>query len=215
MDVKLRAWEKAGRARMRSPGRPPVGRIDHRRWFWEAIARGDTSVEAAAFAGSQGRSASGGFVRVAGCRRSPWTRRRRGICALPSARTLPCCAPRAKACARSPGRSGARRRRSRGNCAAMPRRAAGAWTTGRRWRSGMPSSAPSARRPPSSRSTTGCVSTWPSVCRARCAGPTARRCPDPSPGHGTGATSLVVRTAGGPARGARSRSRAAWRWTSR
>src|SRR3954463_5444134 len=29
-------------------------RVDHRRWFWEAIARGDTSVEAAAFAGVSG-----------------------------------------------------------------------------------------------------------------------------------------------------------------
>ncbi len=50
----VQAWEKAGRARMRSPGRPPVGRIDHRRRFWRAIARGDTSLEAAAFAGISG-----------------------------------------------------------------------------------------------------------------------------------------------------------------
>ena len=54
MGAKVGAWEKAGRARMRSPGRPPVGRMDHCRWFWEAIARGDTSVEAAAFAGVSG-----------------------------------------------------------------------------------------------------------------------------------------------------------------
>src|SRR5215210_5012994 len=54
MGAKVKAWEKAGRARMRSPGRPPVGRMDHRRWFWQAIARGDTSVEAAAFAGVSG-----------------------------------------------------------------------------------------------------------------------------------------------------------------
>src|SRR5215207_900769 len=54
MGAKVKAWEKAGRARMRSPGRPPVGRVDHRRRFWLAIARGDTSVEAAAFAGVSG-----------------------------------------------------------------------------------------------------------------------------------------------------------------
>jgi transposase-like protein len=54
MGAKVKAWEKAGRARMRSPGRPPVGRMDHRRWFWQAIARGDTSLEAAAFAGVSG-----------------------------------------------------------------------------------------------------------------------------------------------------------------
>jgi len=54
MGAKVKAWEKAGRARMRSPGRPPVGRVDHRRRLWLAIARGDTSVEAAAFAGVSG-----------------------------------------------------------------------------------------------------------------------------------------------------------------
>jgi hypothetical protein len=47
----LQAWEKAGRARMRSPGRPPVGRVDHRRWFWEAIARGVPSDAAGIEAG--------------------------------------------------------------------------------------------------------------------------------------------------------------------
>jgi IS30 family transposase len=39
---------------MRSPGRPPVGRVDHRRWFWEAIAEGASSEEAAAVAGVSG-----------------------------------------------------------------------------------------------------------------------------------------------------------------
>jgi IS30 family transposase len=47
----LRAWEKAGRERMRSPGRPPVGRVDHRRWFWAAIARGLPSDAAGVEAG--------------------------------------------------------------------------------------------------------------------------------------------------------------------
>jgi IS30 family transposase len=51
---KLRAWEKAGRPVMRSPGRPPVGRADHRRWFWEAIAEGASSEQAAAVAGVSG-----------------------------------------------------------------------------------------------------------------------------------------------------------------
>jgi len=54
MGAKVKAWEKAGRARMRSPGRPPVGRVDHRRRFWQAITRGDTSLEAAAFSGVSG-----------------------------------------------------------------------------------------------------------------------------------------------------------------
>jgi transposase, IS30 family len=54
MGRKVKAWEKAGRARMRSPGRRPVGRMDQRRSFWRAIAWGDSSLEAAAFAGVSG-----------------------------------------------------------------------------------------------------------------------------------------------------------------
>jgi IS30 family transposase len=54
MGRKVRAWERAGRLVMRSPGRPPVGRVEHRRWFWEEIARGLSSEEAAAAAGVSG-----------------------------------------------------------------------------------------------------------------------------------------------------------------
>src|SRR3954467_495078 len=54
MGGKVRAWEQAGRPVMRSPGRPPVGRVDHRRWFWEAIAEGASSEAAAAAAGVSG-----------------------------------------------------------------------------------------------------------------------------------------------------------------
>jgi IS30 family transposase len=39
---------------MRSPGRPPVGRLEHRQRFWVAIARGLSSEEAAAVAGVSG-----------------------------------------------------------------------------------------------------------------------------------------------------------------
>src|SRR5215217_3954414 len=54
MGQKVRAWEKAGRPVMQSPGRPPVGRADHRRWFWQAIAGGASSEEAAGAAGVSG-----------------------------------------------------------------------------------------------------------------------------------------------------------------
>jgi IS30 family transposase len=54
MGQKVRGWERAGRPVMRSPGRPPVGRVEHRRWFWEAIARGASSEEAAAATGVSG-----------------------------------------------------------------------------------------------------------------------------------------------------------------
>jgi transposase, IS30 family len=48
-----RGWasERTGRPAMRSPGRAPAGRREHRVRFWEAIARGVSSVEAAAEAG--------------------------------------------------------------------------------------------------------------------------------------------------------------------
>jgi IS30 family transposase len=48
-----RGWAASvtGRPVMRSPGRPPAGRREHRVRFWEAIARGATSVDAAAEAG--------------------------------------------------------------------------------------------------------------------------------------------------------------------
>jgi transposase, IS30 family len=49
--VRRRGADRAGRARMRSPGRPPVGRWEHRQRFWGAIARGVSSEDAAAEAG--------------------------------------------------------------------------------------------------------------------------------------------------------------------
>ena len=40
-----------GRPAMRSPGRPPIGRDEHHRLFWSAIARGVTSTDAGVEAG--------------------------------------------------------------------------------------------------------------------------------------------------------------------
>ncbi len=51
MARRVQAWERAGRKKMRSPGRPPVGRGEHRRRFWKAIARGLTSEAAGVEAG--------------------------------------------------------------------------------------------------------------------------------------------------------------------
>src|SRR5829696_5265901 len=51
MGEKRRAADRAGRPAMRSPGRPPVGRLEHRQRFWVAIARGLSSEDAAAEAG--------------------------------------------------------------------------------------------------------------------------------------------------------------------
>src|SRR6266498_4101947 len=49
--VRCRAADRAGRPRMRSPGRPSVGRREHRQRFWTAIVRGVSSEDAAAEAG--------------------------------------------------------------------------------------------------------------------------------------------------------------------
>ena len=96
------------------------------------------------------RLASGGFGRVAGCRRSPWPRRRGGTCRSPSARRSMFCAPAAPACGRSRVSSAGRRRRSPESCVATPRPAAVAWSTGPRPRSGTPTCGRGAPSPPSS-----------------------------------------------------------------
>ena len=51
MGAKRRRSDRAGRSAMRSPGRPPVGRREHRQRFWAAIARGASSEDAAVEAG--------------------------------------------------------------------------------------------------------------------------------------------------------------------
>src|SRR3712207_1556089 len=48
---KRRAADRAGRLAMRSPGRPPVGRREHRQRFWLAIAHGLSSEDAGVAAG--------------------------------------------------------------------------------------------------------------------------------------------------------------------
>ncbi|MGH2969246.1 MAG: IS30 family transposase [Solirubrobacteraceae bacterium] len=51
MGTKKRAADRAGRPAMRSPGRPPVGRLGHRQRFWAAVAGGLSSEDAAVEAG--------------------------------------------------------------------------------------------------------------------------------------------------------------------
>ena len=152
------ASEQTGRPVMRSPGRPAVGRREHRQRFWAAVARG---ARAARRPGSRRvcrrRSASGGFGRVVACRRSPWPRRRVGICRSWSARRSRFCVRRVRASARSPGGSGVRRRRSRVSCAATPPRVAAGWTIEPRRLSGTPTCAPGARSRRSWPSTHSCV----------------------------------------------------------
>ena len=49
--ITRRRADHAGRLPRRSPGRPPVGRREHRTRFWEAIARGLSSEDAGVAAG--------------------------------------------------------------------------------------------------------------------------------------------------------------------
>jgi IS30 family transposase len=51
MGARCRAADRAGRPAMRSPGRPPVGRREHRERFWLAIASGSSSEDAGVAAG--------------------------------------------------------------------------------------------------------------------------------------------------------------------
>jgi len=51
MGTRKRRSDRAGRAAMRSPGRPTAGRREHRQRFWAAIARGVSSEDAAAETG--------------------------------------------------------------------------------------------------------------------------------------------------------------------
>ena len=69
---------------------------------------------------------------------------RAATCRSPSGRRSRSCTRRTSACARSPGGSAGRRRRSRGSCGATPRPAAASSSTGRRSRSGRPSGGPAA-----------------------------------------------------------------------
>ena len=141
---------------MRSPGRPPVARREHRQRFWEAIARGLSSEEAAVVCGVS--PAVGNAVvpaGVAGCHRlslAPLSGRYLSFAEREEIAMLQ--GPGLSGCARSPAGWAGRRRRSRGSCAATPRPAAVGWSTGPRTRSGTPTGAPSARRPPSSPATT-------------------------------------------------------------
>jgi IS30 family transposase len=66
--VRRRAADRAGRPRMRSSGRPSVARREERQRFWEAIARGVSSEDAAAEAGVSTAVGSRWFRQAGGMR---------------------------------------------------------------------------------------------------------------------------------------------------
>ena len=156
---KRRRADRAGRPPMRSPGRPPVGRREHRQRFWEAIARGLSSEDARWRPACRRRSGRGGSAKAGGMPpislgpvvgALPVVRRARGDRDLARA---------GAGCVRSLGGWAGRRRRSRASCAATPRPVVAVWSIARRPPSGTPSGAPGARRSRSSPRTTRCGST--------------------------------------------------------
>ena len=204
------AAKATGRPAMRSPGRPPVARREHRQRFWLAISEGLSSEDAAAAAG---------VSPAVGAR---WFREGGG---MPTASPAPLLgrylsfAEREEiAILRAQGASGraiARRlrRRSHARYAGTLRHIAASWSIERPRRSGMPSDVRSVPRSPSSPATTSSMVTFRNGCQARSSGPTvwgwsALRC------AGLAVDMGAVSTDAGPRRGARSRSRTGCRSTS-
>ncbi len=77
MATRKRRSARSGRETLRSPGRPPVARGEHRRLFWSAIARGRASEDAAADAGISPAVGTRWFREAGGMppsHLSPWSR---------------------------------------------------------------------------------------------------------------------------------------------
>ena len=139
---KVRRADRALRPAMRSPGRPPVGRREHRERFWEGIAGGLSSEDAGVAAGvspvvgsrwfrENGGMAPFSFVPVSG----------RYLSLLSERRSL-FSTPVTVGCVRSPASWADHRRRSHVNCAATLQPVAEALSIGPRTRSGIRIGAP-------------------------------------------------------------------------
>jgi Helix-turn-helix domain len=197
---KRRAADRAGRPAMRSPGRPPVGRGEHRQRFWVAIAGGLPSEAAGVAAGVSPAVGTRWFREGGGMPtlsraplsgRSLWFAEREEIAIL-GAQDVG-----VRETARRLGRSP---RRSPGSWVATPRPVVGAWRIGPRPPPGTPTGEPSAPSWPSWLPTSGsgarCRSGW----RASSPGPTAWQCRARRSGGSVGGTG-VAPTAGGRTRG--------------
>ena len=205
-------WAAAatGRPAMRSPGRPPVARREHRQRFWAAIARGLSSEDAGVAAGVSPAVGSRWFREGGGMPPSRGSCRIRAVtCRSLSGRRSRSAALAVMASARSPGSWAAHRRRCRGSCGATRAPGAARWSTGR--------DCAVAPRPPG-RPPEGRQAGVQPAAAPVCAGPagrgdprarTAGRCRARWRGSGTGGTSHTARTGAGPLPGARADRRAA------
>src|SRR4051812_25620813 len=149
MTNRKRRSARSGRPPLLSPGRPPVAGRDEQRRFWAAIASGMASEDAAVAAGVPQaigtrwfRKAGGMPPAIFGRSAKPLSGRYLSLAEREELAILHAQSAGVREIARQMGRS---RRRSRGSCGAMLRRAAGAWTIGQPQRSGMPTGRPSAR----------------------------------------------------------------------
>ena len=150
--VKGREAVRALRPAMRSPGRPPVGRREHRERFWEGIAGGLSSEDAGVAAGVSPAVGSRWFREYGGM--APF------VFVSVSGRYL------------SFGRSHV-------SCAATLQPVAEGLSIGPRLRSGIRIGGPAARRSRSSLRTTPCATTWRIVWVGRSPARMASWCRDP------------------------------------
>ena len=126
---KRRRSDRALRARMQSPGRPPVARRQDRQRFCAGIAKGLTTADAGAAAGISPAVAarwfrhSGGMPSVS---QAPLSGRYLSFLEREEIALLRAGGSGVRA---SPGACTARHRRFRENCAGTPRPAAATWIT--------------------------------------------------------------------------------------
>ena len=197
---------RAMRGRLWSPGRPSGARREDRVRFWEAVAGGVSSEDAAGVAGVSPAVGLDGSARLVGCRRSLWVRCRGVICLLRSGKRSPFFMRRVWGCGRSAVALVVAHRRSHVGCGATPQPVAGALSIGPRQRSGTPRGVPAARRWRSWPPTTSFATTWRIVLVGSSLDRTASRCQDPKCA-GRVAVTGPERIDGGQARGVLSRSR--------
>ena len=218
MSARKRRSDRSGRAALFSPGRPPVAGRDERRRFWAAIAAGKASEAAAVEAGVPQAVGTRWFRKAGGMPPSMFRTSAKPL----SGRSFSFAEREDIALLRVQGhsmhaiarRSGEQLRQSHGSCGAMPRRAAASWRIARQRSNGMPSEPPVAPSQRSLRAMRHCGPMWRNGWRAASSHRVAllfpgRRFPGRAVGMDRG------RSGDGRTPGARSRSPAACRSTSR
>jgi hypothetical protein len=204
MPRRTRAIDRAAAAGTRGLGRPPAGRREHRVRFWEAIARGASSENAAMEAGVLPSIGVRWFRNGGGMpplTLAPVSGRYLSFTEREEIAVLLAGGCGVREIARQLGR---RRRRSPGSCNAMPRSAPAGLNIERRPPRRMPTVAPDDPSPRSSRSTRSCGPMFRPGSPGLCSDPTgALRVPRSA---GAGGVTDRERTGAGDSVGARSRS---------